>query len=83
MTIPGSERHVRDGEAYISGGLTEEMARKCLDAAVAAGFPESVVRTGDDGFYVPEAVVPILYPPEKPQRKTTRTAKPEQQEASP
>lgn len=58
-----SERFVPEGDAYVFG-QTPEMARRLLDAAVQAGYDETVVRTGDDGFYVPAALVEIVYPSE-------------------
>ncbi len=52
------------GEVYVFG-QNPELARKLLDAAIQAGHATTVVRTGDDGFYVPADVAEIVYPPTK------------------
>jgi hypothetical protein len=58
-------------EAYVAEPYTQEAARRVLDAAVAAGYDEHVVRTGDDGYYVPADVVDKLYPPKRATAKPT------------
>jgi len=70
MTDP--EHYAPEGEAWVGEPWTAEAAQKLLDAAREAGFDESVVRTGDDGYYVPVELVKILYPPPKARAKRTK-----------
>ena len=57
-------------------GQETELARKLLDAAEQLGYSRSVVRTGEDGFYVPNDVVDVVYPPQTKKKQPVKEDQP-------
>jgi hypothetical protein len=57
-----------DGEVFVHG-LTAENAQMLLKGASDNDFDSSVVRTSEDGFYIPSDLANILFPPPKKKSK--------------
>lgn len=53
-------------EILVDPGQMQDVARRLLDAARAAGHDVAVVRTVDGGFSVPADVAAAVFPPEPP-----------------
>ena len=56
-----------DGEAWVDLPNDRDTARTLLDFTVEHGYPESAVRTSEDGYFVPVAIADQLYPSRSPQ----------------
>lgn len=49
-------------DAVFVYGQNAENAQVLLDACTEHGFDQAVVRTGDDGFYVPRDLADLMFP---------------------
>lgn len=56
-----------EGEAWVSLPHDQATARTLLDFATEHGYSEQDVRTSEDGYFVPEQLVDLLYPTTTPQ----------------
>lgn len=56
-----------DGEGWLNLPHDATTARTLLDFATEHGYAEEDVRTSEDGYFVPESLVELLYPIPTPQ----------------
>lgn len=56
-----------EGEGWLNLPHDEDTARELLSFAREHGYDETVVRTSEDGYFVPTELVDLLYPTATPQ----------------